>query len=141
MPAARGTSIQVVSLLHYGGCVQLFYPTTPFCAYNEVAPLYTDPCQVALKDLARVKNIARCSLVTLPKFVQDQSRYKHFLKQIGRLNGILPGDYTLRSTPTEKEPRVRRASSRTRHLPACRKGKMKCRERRPICALSTGGSS
>ena len=32
----------------------------------------------------------RPSLVTLPKFVQDQEKYKTVLKQIGRLNGILP---------------------------------------------------
>lgn len=46
--------------------------------------------QVPLSKLDRVKNIARSSLVTLPKFVQDQGKYKAILKQIGRLNGILP---------------------------------------------------
>lgn len=37
-----------------------------------------------------MKNIARSALVTLPRFVQDQDKYKATLRQIGRLNGILP---------------------------------------------------
>ena len=37
-----------------------------------------------------MKRIVRPSFVTLPKFVQDQEKYKAVLKQIGRLNGILP---------------------------------------------------
>lgn len=45
-----------------------------------------------MSKLDRVKNIARSSLVTLPKFVQDQVKYKAMLRQIGRLNGILPDD-------------------------------------------------
>lgn len=45
--------------------------------------------QVPLSKLDRVKNIARPSLVTLPKFVQDQGKYKAILRQIGILNGIL----------------------------------------------------
>lgn len=32
----------------------------------------------------------RSALVTLPRFVQDQDKYKSTLRQIGRLNGILP---------------------------------------------------
>ncbi|CAM9114326.1 unnamed protein product, partial [Hapterophycus canaliculatus] len=43
--------------------------------------------KVPLSKLDRVKNIARSSLVTLPKFVQDQQMYKAVLRQIGRLNG------------------------------------------------------
>lgn len=46
--------------------------------------------QVPLSKLGRVKRIVRPSLVTLPKFVQDEEKYKTVLKQIGRLNGILP---------------------------------------------------
>lgn len=37
-----------------------------------------------------MKNIVRPALVTLPRFVQDQDKYKATLRQIGRLNGILP---------------------------------------------------
>lgn len=48
--------------------------------------------QVPLSKLDRVKNIARPSLVTLPKFVQDQGKYKAILRQIGILNGILLPD-------------------------------------------------
>ncbi|CAM9258070.1 unnamed protein product [Ascophyllum nodosum] len=54
--------------------------------------------KVPLSKLARVKNIVRRSLVTLPKFVQDQAKYKATLRQIGRLNGILPAKLPLPST-------------------------------------------
>lgn len=50
------------------------------------------PHQVPLSKLGRVKNIARSSLVTLPRFVRDQAKYKAILRQVGRLNGILPED-------------------------------------------------
>lgn len=45
--------------------------------------------QVPLSKLSKVKNIARTSLVTLPRFLQDQAKYKNTLKQIGHLNGII----------------------------------------------------
>lgn len=44
--------------------------------------------QVPLSKLDRVRHIVRPSLVTLPRFVQDQAKYKAILRQIGRLNGI-----------------------------------------------------
>lgn len=46
------------------------------------------PFQVPLSKVDRVRHIVRPSLVTLPRFVQDQAKYRAILRQIGRLNGI-----------------------------------------------------
>lgn len=63
-----------------------------------------------LSKLARVKNIARSSLVTLPKFLQVQAKYKDTLKQIGRLNVIIS------ETPSRPLINQRTVASRTHPL-------------------------
>lgn len=79
----------------------------------------TAPCfQVPLSKLDRVKNIARSSLVTLPKFVQDQQKYKAILRQIGRLNGILPEHSHLSAGPNQQiRRRAKRLPRKKRLLP------------------------
>lgn len=72
--------------------------------------------QVPLCKLDRVKNIARSSLVTLPKFIADQQKYKAMLRQIGRLNGILPEHSHLRAGPKQALRRRAKRSPRIRRL-------------------------
>lgn len=68
-----------------------------------------------LTKLARAKNIARSSLVTLPIFVQDQAKYKAMLQSIGRLNGIIKDNSPLGVMPKTKIGRaesIRRTAAR-----------------------------
>lgn len=67
-----------------------------------------------------MKRIVRPSLVTLPKFVQDQEKYKAVLKQIGRLNGILPKSPQLGVVPKKEERQANGVSPDKRGLVAGR---------------------
>lgn len=76
--------------------------------------------QVPLSKLGRVKNMVRPSLVTLPRFVRDQAKYKATLRQIARLNGILP-DGSLAEIGTKKNggvPALGIATKTRRTVPA-----------------------
>lgn len=73
--------------------------------------------QVPLSKLARVKNIVRTSLVTLPRFVQDQEKYRATLKQIGQLNGIISQGPTDTPLPTQPRKRLRRKTKNNANRP------------------------
>lgn len=91
------------------------------------------PRQVPLSKLDRVKNIARSSLVTLPKFAQDQAKYKAMLRQIGRLNGILPED-------VHPEAALKQATRRRRKSLSPRKRRTKTKTKLRVASTGKEGA-
>lgn len=79
--------------------------------------------QIPLSKLARMKNIARSSLVTLPLFVQDQAKYKACLEQIGRLNGIIVCPSPPPSISGHQKRSMRRGKTRIKKASTKRKKK------------------
>lgn len=94
-------------------------------------PLQT--IQVPLSKLERVRHIVRSSLVTLPRFVQDQAKYKAILKQIGHLNGILPDNPRLPCTRPNGTGRLGSGPARSKRCN--RAGRGGAGARRRTCAM------
>jgi len=52
---------------------------------------------LCLDEPSRIKRLARCDCIKLPTFMVDLDTYKHQLRWIGYINGILPKPQPRRS--------------------------------------------